>query len=177
MDDYTAFNDVWDKPDGGMHRYLFRFLSSSDPTFQHIAVWTLAQLQESHDPQLLSNIRNSPLLVPHIRQLAQSRPTSPSSSHGSPRSHRSGHSYQETDQGEGQGEIQLLSRRILDFVDSEDGEGVNPTSVGTGSHMPGSSVADSVASSFGGVGQKVGGDDELRRSVREAFSSSGSHGH
>lgn len=46
-DDYSAFNDVWDKPDGGMHKYLFRFLSSPDATFQHIAVWTIVQLLES----------------------------------------------------------------------------------------------------------------------------------
>jgi vacuolar protein 8 len=38
---------VWDKPDGGMHRYLYRFLTSSDATFQHIAVWTIVQLLES----------------------------------------------------------------------------------------------------------------------------------
>lgn len=46
-DDYSAFNDVWDKPNGGMHRYLYRFLTSSDATFQHIAVWTIVQLLES----------------------------------------------------------------------------------------------------------------------------------
>jgi vacuolar protein 8 len=46
-DDYSAFNDVWDKPDGGMHKYLYRFLASTDATFQHIAVWTIVQLLES----------------------------------------------------------------------------------------------------------------------------------
>ena len=46
-DDYSAFNDVWDKPDGGMHKYLHRFLTSPDATFQHIAVWTIVQLLES----------------------------------------------------------------------------------------------------------------------------------
>ncbi len=29
-DDYSAFVDVWDKPDGGLHQYLWRFLSSTD---------------------------------------------------------------------------------------------------------------------------------------------------
>lgn len=46
-DDYSSFNDVWDKPDGGMHRYLYNFLTSPDATFQHIAVWTIVQLLES----------------------------------------------------------------------------------------------------------------------------------
>jgi vacuolar protein 8 len=47
LDDYAAFNDVWDKPAGGLHAYLFRFLSSQDATFQHIAVWTMVQFLES----------------------------------------------------------------------------------------------------------------------------------
>lgn len=52
-DDYSAFNDVWEKPDGGMHRYLYRFLTSHDVTFQHIAVWTIVQLLESGGMVLL----------------------------------------------------------------------------------------------------------------------------
>ncbi|KAG6381370.1 vacuolar protein 8 [Boletus reticuloceps] len=88
-DDYSAFNEVWDKPDGGMHRYLYNFLTSPDATFQHIAVWTIVQLLESGDPQLISNIRNSGLLNPPIRQLASSRTPTPTSSIGTPRSHHS----------------------------------------------------------------------------------------
>jgi vacuolar protein 8 len=166
-DDYSAFNDVWDKPDGGMHKYLYRFLSSSDATFQHIAVWTIVQLLESGDPQLISNIRSSSLLNPNIRQLATSRASSPSSSVGTPRSHRSQtHSYQDTDTGEGQGEIQLLARRILEFVDG-DGEPMLPRSVSTSHMQPGSSVSESIAS-----GRE---HEELRQSVRDAFSISRAH--
>jgi vacuolar protein 8 len=163
-DDYSAFNDVWDKPDGGMHKYLYRFLSSPDATFQHIAVWTIVQLLESGDPQLISNIRSSNLLNPNIRQLATSRSSSPSSSVGSPRSHRSqAHSYQDTETGEGHGEIQLLARRILEFVEG-DAEPMVPQSVSTSHMQPGSSVSGSVVS---------GRDhEELRQSVRDAFSGS-----
>jgi vacuolar protein 8 len=166
-DDYSAFNEVWDKPDGGMHQYLYRFLSSPDATFQHIAVWTIVQLLESGDPQLISNIRSSNLLIPNIRNLASSRTSSPTSSVGTPRSHRSQtHSYQETETGEGQGEIQLLGRRILDFVDG-DGEHTISASGPSSSHMqPGSSVDESVS----------GRDhEELRRSVRDAFISGSYH--
>src|SRR6202012_3491149 len=53
-DDYSAFNDVWDNPEGGMHQYLHRFLTSSDATFQHIAVWTIVQLLESGGSLLVS---------------------------------------------------------------------------------------------------------------------------
>jgi len=158
-DDYSAFNDVWEKPDGGMHRYLYRFLSSSDATFQHIAVWTIVQLLESGDPQLMTNIRNSSLLLPNIRNLASSQASSPSSSVGS---HHSQRSYQDTDNGDGQGEIQLLARRILEFADG-DGDALISGSAAASHMQPGSSVESS------------GRDhEELRRSVREAFAP-GSH--
>ena len=75
------------------------------------------------DPQLISNIRTSTILIPNIRQLATTRTSTPTSSiGGTPRSHRSAHSYQDTEAGEGQGEIQLLARRILEFTDG-DGDG------------------------------------------------------
>jgi vacuolar protein 8 len=159
-DDYSAFNDVWDKPDGGMHKYLHRFLTSPDATFQHIAVWTIVQLLESGDPQLISNIRASTILVPNIRNLTASRSSSPASSI---RSHHSQPSYQEMDANDGQGEIQLLSRRILDFVDL-DLDNLVPASSMPGSQLqPGSSLGSSRSR-----------DDELRRSVREALAP-GSH--
>jgi len=158
-DDYSAFNDVWDKPDGGMHKYLHRFLTSPDATFQHIAVWTIVQLLESNDPQLISSIRSSPLLLPNIRNLANSGASSPSESVDSRHSHNQMYD-DETYTGDGQGEIQLLSRRILEFVEGD--EAMLSSSV-PGSHMqPGSSVGSSRE------------HEELRRSVREAFAP-GSH--
>ncbi|KAF9229528.1 vacuolar protein 8 [Gyrodon lividus] len=160
-DDYSAFNDVWDKPEGGMHRYLYNFLTSPDATFQHIAVWTIVQLLESGDPQLISNLRNSGLLNPPIRQLALSRTPTPTSSVGTPRSHHSAsQSYADTETGDGQAEIQLLARRILEFVDGDMDAGL-PRSV-AGSHMAGSSLGSSSGREH----------EELRRSVREAFSGS-----
>jgi len=164
-DDYSAFNDVWDKPDGGLHKYLYRFLTSPDATFQHIAVWTIVQLLESGDPQLISNIRSSNLLTSNIRQLAETRTSTPSSSlGGTPHSHHSqSHSYQDTETGEGQGEIQLLARRILEFTDG-DGDGMLTPSAG----------AQMLAASPNQLDEGVLGRDheELRKSVREAFSGS-----
>nr|VWP01089.1 ATP-dependent RNA helicase VAD1 (EC (Virulence-associated DEAD box protein 1) [Ganoderma boninense] len=160
-DDYSAFNDVWDKPDGGMHRYLYRFLTSADATFQHIAVWTIVQLLESGDPQLVSNIRNSSLLIPNIRSLAETRTSTPASSlGGTPHSHHSqAHSYQDTETGNGHGEIQMLARRILDFTDSE------------GVMTPSALASQLQASSLSQRDESVSGRDheELRKSVREAF--------
>jgi vacuolar protein 8 len=105
------------------------------------------------DAQLNSNIRNSPILIPTIRQMASSRAGSPGSSVGDGTLHsgrsRSRHSYQDTE--EGQGEIQLLARRILEFTDGEGGdEGSTPVRTGS-------------AAALGGE------HDELRKSVRDAF--------
>jgi hypothetical protein len=53
-DDYSTFNKVWDKPEGGLHGYLVRFLASDDTTFLHIAVWTLVQLLEPGGAHLVA---------------------------------------------------------------------------------------------------------------------------
>jgi len=118
-DDYSAFNEVWDEPDGGMHNYLYRFLTSPEVAFRHIAVWTIVQLLESGDGQLMSNICSSPLLAPHIRELAISENPSPSSTGGTPHSADSD-SGRETDKTDDQGEVKRLSRKILEFVDDVD---------------------------------------------------------
>jgi len=57
-EDYAAFNDVWDKPEGGLHTYLYRFLTNPDPTFQHIAVWTIVQLLESGGKRTFPSVKN-----------------------------------------------------------------------------------------------------------------------
>ena len=97
-----------------------------------------------------------------------SRSVTPSSSiGGTPHSHRShSRSYQETETGEGQGEIQSLARKILEFVE---GEPIYAGSQSQSHIQPGSSIGrDSLASHRD--------HDELRKSVREAFSG-GTHGY
>jgi vacuolar protein 8 len=104
-------------------------------------------------------IRSSNLLISHVRALAQSPPTSVSSSVGS-RSHRTlSQSYDGTDQGEGAGEIAALAKRILDFADG-DGNVFQ-----TQQH----------ARADGGGNDDSGEEDQLRKSVREALGVAGSH--
>ena len=113
----------------------------------------------------MGNIRSSSLLVPNVRDLAISRSVTPTSSTGgTPHSHRSQtHSYQETEVGDGQGEIQELARKILYFVDGD--EQVLPASSAPSHVQPGSSVGrESNASGMD--------HEELRRSVRDALSGS-----
>ncbi|WVN88419.1 vacuolar protein 8 [Cryptococcus depauperatus CBS 7841] len=127
-EDYAPFNAVWNKPDGGLHAYLVRFLSSADITFQHIAVWTIVQLLEAEDEQLTNNIRSSPILISSIRQLAQSPPPSRAGGIVNRRDPNEPSSSEDefedglTDQ-EGEGEIVSLARRILDLTEvGEEGD-------------------------------------------------------
>ena len=165
-DDYSAFNDVWDQPEGGLHKYLHRFLSSTDATFQHIAVWTIVQLLESGDQELLHNIRSSTLLAPHIAQLAtashSSTPTG--STLGSADRSRS-NSFSEGGGEGGDGgaaEIAALARRILEIT--EDGYDIPD-----GAGLP----ASEKSARSGVESSSARGDDALRKSVREALRGQG----
>ncbi|CAG8481111.1 4763_t:CDS:10 [Acaulospora morrowiae] len=71
VQDYSPFVSVWDEPGGGLNGYLQRFLSSSDKTFQHIAVWTIVQFLEGKDQQLLENISSSRSIVVAINRLVE----------------------------------------------------------------------------------------------------------
>ena len=86
--------------------------------------------------------------MPHVRELAASRSVSVSSSVDTPHSHRShSQSYQDTETGDGAGEIQMLARKILEAVET----GAMPSI----EHTPIQRTQDT--------------DQELRRSVRAAF--------
>ncbi|KAL2886274.1 Vacuolar protein 8 [Ceratocystis lukuohia] len=74
--DYTIFVQNWFEPNGGLHGYLDRFLQSGDPTFQHIAIWTLLQLIESEDKNLISLIGNSEDILNEIKAIANRIPDS-----------------------------------------------------------------------------------------------------
>ena len=68
--DYSIFIQDWLEPSGGIHGYLSRFLASGDPTFQHIAIWTLLQLLESEDKKLMSLIAKSEDIVDMVKQIS-----------------------------------------------------------------------------------------------------------
>lgn len=116
------------------------------------------------DPTLTANIRSSNLLIPHIRALAQSPPTSASSSVASRSHHTLSQSYDDAEQGEGAGEIAALSKRILEFAESD-------TNVFHA--VPGS--AQSHARVDGPDNDDSGDEDQLRKSVREALGAPGSN--
>ncbi|OJJ80383.1 protein anchor VAC8 [Aspergillus glaucus CBS 516.65] len=97
--DYSIFVRDWADPNGGIHGYLHRFLASGDPTFQHIAIWTLLQLLESEDKRLVAYIAKSEDLVLMVREISDRNIES------------------DVEDGEdGEGEVVALARRCLEFL-------------------------------------------------------------
>lgn len=97
--DYSIFIQHWTEPSGGIHGYLSRFLASGDPTFQHIAIWTLLQLLESEDKKLMSLIAKSDDIVNVIKQISD-RPI------------ESDNEFEDDDEGE----VISLAQRCLELL-------------------------------------------------------------
>ncbi|KAI9298650.1 vacuolar protein 8 [Neoconidiobolus thromboides FSU 785] len=70
VQDYTPFLKVWDKPEYGLNGYLINFLQSPEPTFQHIAIWTVVQFVEGKNNDLLKLIFKSDIIMEAVRRLA-----------------------------------------------------------------------------------------------------------
>lgn len=99
MGDYSIFVKDWTEPNGGIHGYLNRFLASGDPTFQHIAIWTLLQLLESEDKSLVELISKAEDVIKMIRTIADKKVES------------------DDDDGEdGEGEVVALANRSLELL-------------------------------------------------------------
>ena len=107
MGDYTIFLQNWTEPSGGIHGYLRRFLASGDPTFQHIAIWTLLQLLESEDSRLLSLISKSEEVVQMVTDIAE-------------------RSIESDDEDNGEGEVVSLAGRCLDILGKNPKNPKNP---------------------------------------------------
>ncbi|MDI1489356.1 MAG: Vacuolar protein 8 [Ramalina farinacea] len=96
--DYTIFVKNWTEPNGGIHGYLNRFLASGDPTFQHIAIWTLLQLLESEDRKLINQISGAQDVKKMIQSISEKN-------------------IESDDEGEeGEGEVVALARRSLELL-------------------------------------------------------------
>ena len=99
MGDYTIFIQNWTQPEGGIHGYLRRFLASGDPTFQHIAIWTLLQLLESEDDRLLELISKSNEIVRMVTDISERAIES-----------------DDEDNEDGEGEVVSLARHCLEIL-------------------------------------------------------------
>jgi vacuolar protein 8 len=101
--DYSIFVQDWTEPNGGIHGYLQRFLASGDPTFQHIAIWTLLQLLESEDKKLIDLIAKSDDVVQMIKNISDKPIES-----------------DDEDGDEGEGEVVTLARRSLELLGKDE---------------------------------------------------------
>ena len=97
--DYSIFVRDWSSPNGGIHGYLKRFLASGDPTFQHIAIWTLLQLLESEDNKLVSLVAKSEDVIQMVKTISDKNIES-----------------DEEDGDDGEGEVVALARRSLELL-------------------------------------------------------------
>ena len=107
--DYSLFHKSWQQPSGGIHGYLNRFLASGDPTFQHIAIWTLLQLLESKDDQLTRQIESAEDMMRMVREVSEKTVASDDET------------GDESEDGEG--EVVALATRCLQIVNNEVPEG------------------------------------------------------
>jgi len=103
--DYSIFLSNWTSPSGGIHGYLNRFLGSGDPTFQHIAIWTLLQLLESNDAKLLEKINSSEDIMNMVREISEKNVENDD---------------EESDDGEA--EVVALARRCLELISGTGGK-------------------------------------------------------
>lgn len=102
--DYSVFVKNWTEPNGGIHGYLNRFLASGDPTFQHIAIWTLLQLLESDDQTLADLISKADDVIQMIQTISDKNIES------------------DEEEGEdGEGEVVVLARKSLELFRADRG--------------------------------------------------------
>ncbi|KAI7868072.1 vacuolar protein 8 [Spinellus fusiger] len=74
--DYTPFVKVWDGPTGNLYGFLVHFLDEQqDLAFQHIGVWTVEQFLEGNDPELVSRIVQSQIIVQSIARISTDKDT------------------------------------------------------------------------------------------------------
>lgn len=71
VSDYSPFVECWTSPERGVEGFLLTFLHSKDSTFEHIAVWTIAQLLESEDKKVTELLQSSPGIMNSVKYLAE----------------------------------------------------------------------------------------------------------
>lgn len=131
--DYSLFLQSWTTPSGGIHGYLTRFLESGDPTFQHIAIWTLLQLLESNDAKLVEKINSSQDIMTMVRDISEKQIDSDDDVDDD-----------DDTSGDGEGEVVALAKRCLELTQTAVVGGTTPraASTGSGNAAPGATNGD-----------------------------------
>lgn len=70
----NPFVNYWNDPHGGVSGYLEDFVKSPFAELKHIAVWTLHELEESWDPDMIEKIEQTPAITKQLSFLASINP-------------------------------------------------------------------------------------------------------
>ncbi|CCE66058.1 hypothetical protein TPHA_0O00890 [Tetrapisispora phaffii CBS 4417] len=70
INNYSKIMDAWDQPSDGIRGFLVRFLQSNYITFEHIALWTILQLLESHNDRIVQLVKNDKEIIDGVRHMA-----------------------------------------------------------------------------------------------------------
>lgn len=70
INNYNKIIEAWNNPNDGIRGFLIRFLQSDYATFEHIALWTILQLLESHNVKVLDLVKNDVELITGVRKMA-----------------------------------------------------------------------------------------------------------
>ena len=70
INNYQKIIQCWNEPNDGIRGFLIRFLQSDYATFEHIALWTILQLLESHNVKILELIKQDDELISGIKKMA-----------------------------------------------------------------------------------------------------------
>ena len=84
-------------------------MNSGDPTFQHIAIWTLLQLLESGDQKLIETINGSKDVMEVVRGISERNVES------------EGEGDDTAESEDGEAEVVALARRCIEIGSGESG--------------------------------------------------------
>lgn len=62
--------EYWNQPNDGIKGFLLRFILSDFPTYEHIALWTILQLFESHNETIYKLIKEDQKIVNGVKRIA-----------------------------------------------------------------------------------------------------------
>ncbi|CCD24441.1 protein anchor VAC8 NDAI_0D01270 [Naumovozyma dairenensis CBS 421] len=70
INNYNKIIEFWNKPSNGIRGFLLRFLDSDYATFEHIALWTILQLLESHNEKIMNLVKSDKDMIDGVTRMA-----------------------------------------------------------------------------------------------------------
>ncbi len=114
-DDGSYFTACWSEPEGGIERYLCKFLAGDDTVLNQIAAWTVVQLLEnggkyqktlSVDVKISELIKSQSQIIDKLTELSRLPTPTPTPSIAS------------NDDDEEDADLSVLAKRALDLISS-----------------------------------------------------------